>query len=423
MKKYGESLEHYKPVTFNSNIMWNKVMAVWVVTNDVLGQLRKRSAIGSIVYALRESFFDDYCYEIKGEGKIVFFYGRYNWRKDHFKSFITLANSLKNVKMVFANRTKRRIHPIRGLFFIFLHFVWFFQACKCGCGIIEACNVLRPLTLCKKIDRMILELLNENPGIFVTYYDASPDESYAVQIVKGNGIKTATLQHGSFAQKSIKKTISDTAFEYTESVSDYYLAWNKYTKDEWEKIGLDPKKVIVVGIPRYAQPITVEKRIKGDGCKVFGVMLNNGSFDTHNRALIKIANDIAKALKMKYVIRYHPALPDGAYSNLIDKDLFLSISDNSLSIQEYSNTVDFTIISSSSVFIDLVFLGKPVYRLKVTEEDTYSTIQMNAFSNLDEFSKLLNKPGDMNELFDYLCTTRDVASSYQNILNRLLGVS
>lgn len=415
---YKECLARFYPIGFDKRIKWESVMSVWVTTNDVLHSLSKRSAFGSIFYGLQTAFFDKYKYEISGNHDIVMFYGIYNWRKDHSKTFDNLAGRLSAVTICKAAPCVKVFHPVRGIFSVFLFLIWFFQALCAGCNFVEACNVIRPLALCRNLLPTLNNVLTKKVKLFVTYYDCSPDEAFAVQFAKLFEIKTATLQHGIFAKKNIQKTLGDTAFEYSESASDYYLAWNQYTKDECIKVGMDPDKVIICGIPKYAGFIPEDNASEHKG--VFGVILNNSSFDTHNKRLIDSANQISKRIGCKYVIRFHPELKHGKYKELIDESCFAGVSSNDLSISNYSNTVDFSIISSSSVLIDLVYLNKKVYRLIVTDEDTYSTIKMNSFRNVDDFIRLYHSQSDMCFLFDYLCTTYNIIENYQKALRTLI---
>lgn len=427
MNTYKAALTNYRPVGFDKRIKWDKVMAVWVVTNDMLGVLRKRSAIGAIKRGVREAFFDDYYYSVEGTGSALLFYGEYNWRADHERTFHNLCSNLKGVVEIKATKQKPKIHVIRGLAYLFLFCIWIIQAMLSGCNFVQACNVVRPLSICYKSNKLFSESCFKNALLLIAYYDVSPDESYVVQKAKLMGLKTATLQHGIFSEKKDKKALSDTGFEYSESVSDYYFAWNQYTKDEWLKMGLDEKKIIVVGIPKFAGN-TTKATDNTKSLDVFGVILNNSSFDAHNRLLVMTANKISESLGMCYVIRFHPELKGGikkAYEELADDRYFIGESDNKVSVPEYSNTVKFSIISSSSVFVDLVFLGADVYRLIVTDSDTYSNVKQNSFCNAEEFTKLYKDKTSLDNLFDYLCTTRDVSGSYQNVINSLLidGVS
>lgn len=421
MKTYREKMKTYHPAALPKYIEWQKVMAVWEVS-DEMGALRIRSGFGSILRALREAFVDTVIYHQTGNetAQCLLFYGAYNYRKDHYRTFTNFASSLENVRAMAAEPCKKRWHILRGIKLTGLNFVWIVQALLKGCNPVQAANTAHPLTLCYVMRNGLEKELNAHPKkLFIAYFDASPDESFAVQVARHYGLVTATLQHGIFASKQPRKMLSDTAFEYSDSVSDYYLAWNEYTKDEWKKVASETQKIKVLGIPKFsgAEEIKRPEKVKKN---VFGIMLNNSSFPEHNKRLIQMANEIAKRSGIKYVLRYHPELKKDAYQEYIDKEFCMGKSDNGMTIQEYADTVDFTVISSSSVFIDLLYLGYPVYRLKVFESDTYSNVAFNAFSRADELTEMLQSARGNEEVFDYMCTTRRVKKAYQDFIDEMV---
>ena len=141
---------------------------------------------------------------------------------------------------------------------------------------------------------------------------------FFVQMCQNRKVLTMTLQHGIFARKSVIHTITDTAFELSESISEYYLAWNQYTKDEAIKVGLGPEKIIVLGAPKYINTKEPTEICKADN-DVFGVILNNSAFDKHNRCLIEMANQIYNKTGLKYVLRYHPQMGGVEYKSLYNE--------------------------------------------------------------------------------------------------------
>ena len=424
MKKYRVSfrdrLRNYKPFFFDNRIEWDKVFALYITINDSLNCLGKRHMLESFLYALDYAFFDKFQLEFNGKGRMILFYGLFNWRKDHYSVFKKFSSKFDFATVAYPKPIEKKIQVLRGLQYLIMMLVWIMQALLCGYGIKKSFVMLRTLVICNRIDDFVEKLLSNDETLFVTYYDASPDEAYCVQKAKIHGKVTATLQHGIFCRKERQKALSDTAFEYSESNSDYYLGWNQYTKDEWSRIGLDENKFIMAGIPRYIDHHF--KTYNTNNCsqkKIFGVMLNNSSFDLHNKSLIKMANLIAESYNIKYVVRYHPELIPNSYDDLIDKKYFYGVSDNNMSIESYSNTVDFTIISSSRVMVDLVYLNKNVYRLKVTNEDTYNNINDNAFSTINEFRRIVNNSEGMEKVRRYLCTIDDVKETYSSIFKDL----
>lgn len=421
MRSYRERLIDYHPKGFESYVNWQQVMVTWVVSDEI-GKLRKRSGIGSFVRAIKEAFCNRYYYEKSGgsNAKTMFFYGRYNYRRDHYNTFSNFVANFKDSCCMKAIPCTSCINIWRGLKLLGLMWTWFFQALRIGVNVVQAANVVYPLTLCYLLKDDLEKILsNTSIKLFITYYDVSPDENFAVQVAKHYGKLTATLQHGIFSKKVPCKVLSDTAFEYSESIADYYLAWNQYTYDEWKKIGLPIHKIKVLGIPKYINLSSDGVEIT-DKKNIFGIMLNNSSFKEHNIRLITMGNEYARRTGMKYVLRYHPELKTDAYQDFIDEKCFHGKSDNSMTIEEYAKTVDFTIISSSSVFVDLIYLNYPVYRLEVFDNDTYSDVKFNAFSTIDELNTAMQEDMNNKKVFDYLCTTHNIKDFYQEFIDNIV---
>ncbi len=418
MESSYSKLEGVTFVGLPNYIKWRKVVAVKEADSQS-NPISIRNALGGFYWFLKYSLVDDRAYhQIKNkESEFLFFYGKYNLRRDHLKTFLTFSKRFTDADIIYADFKEKVKYNVFRLFYTLpLMLVWLFQMIMHRVPFLTACNSLPFVLYCYELNREAFDVSSYK--FVVVYYDASPDENFLVQMCKNSNILTMTLQHGIFARKSVIHTITDTAFELSESISDYYLAWNEYTKDEAIKVGLAPEKVIVLGAPKYIN--TQEPSgICRSNSNVFGVILNNSAFDVHNRRLIEMANQIYQNSGCKYVLRYHPQMNGSEYKSLYS-DGFFKCDDNGHSILEYAQSVSFTIISSSSVFVDLLLLKHPTYRLKVTPEDTYSTVPFNSFSTVKELLELQKNPGDINEAFLYLCNTYNVYDNYRSFFDSIL---
>lgn len=399
-------------------INWENVLAVKVADSQA-NPISLKNALGGFYWFFKFSIVEDRTYHkiINKKSEFLIFYGKYNLRKDHLKTFLGFSKRFSDADVIYADFNEKVKYNVLRLFYTLpLMLVWLFQMIIHRVPFLTACNTLPFVLYCYDLNR---EAVNVSSYKFVVvYYDASPDENFLVQVCKKSRVLTMTLQHGIFARKSVIHTITDTAFELSESISDYYLAWNEYTKDEAIKVGLAPEKVKVLGAPKY-----INSQEPSDICRsnnnVFGVILNNSAFEIHNRRLIDMANQIYLRSGRKYVLRYHPQMNGNEYKSLYNEG-FLKCDDNGHSIREYAQNVSFTIISSSSVFVDLLLLKHPTYRLKVTTEDTYSTVPFNSFDTVEELLELQKNPGEISEAFTYLCNTYNVYNNYRSFFDSIL---
>lgn len=397
-----------------------KIIATKVAQNPV-NPVNIRNSIGSIYYFFKESLIHDkeFKYTKNPAGKFLLYYGMFNCRKDHLKNFLNFSSHFHDADICNAYfLDKTNISFFYFIKCIPLFFIWLFQMLSNRISLGEACNAIRYVQLTYQYSIKLQPIFKKHYKFVVVYYDTSPDENYVVQEFSRLNVVTMTLQHGIFSRKNVLRTISDTAFELSESMSDYFLVWNKYTQDEAVKVGLKREKVIILGVPKFID-ISKPTQILASRNKIFGVILNNSAFDIHNRKLIETANEISNITGYKYILRYHPQMHGNEYKILCNNN-FLSKGDNSKSIAEYATEVSFTIISSSSVFVDLLMLKHPVYRLRVSEEDTYSTVSFNSFGSIEELNELLCSKSEDENAFAYLCNDYNIFENYRKFFDKFI---
>lgn len=351
----------------------------------------------------------------------LFFYGNVFYRKDHLKTFLDFTEEFENCDIINGEVIdKKKLNIFNIIKYLLLTAVWIIQLLLQGVKITEAFTYLPYAQTCLDVKKLINQLDVKKYKFVVTYYDLQPDDNCLIQYFKSNGITTMTLQHGIFAEKTNKQNVSDTAIEYSKSICDYYLAWNEYSRDEAVKVGVNPNKIQVLGIPKYACMKQINSQYYSDN-NIFGVVLNNNDFELHNQMLVKMASELSEKTKMKYILRYHPTMKGDEYNHLTN-DFYIGNSDKNTSITEYAQTIEFTLISSSSVFVDLLFIKHPVYRLVVTKEDTYSTVKYNSFNNVDELVLQLHSNSSHNDridLFRYLCTSYNAIDNYKKFFVKM----
>ena len=278
----------------NPSVDFSKVLSV-KAADSITNPISMYNAIGGLYYCLHDALIRDreYHYDESSKAQFLLFYGKYNLRADHLHTFLKFAKSFEDCDAFYARPFEKKHIDILGLLRCLIMMpIWLLQALFKRVPFKVACNAMPYIQLCAQLSRDAAFLLNKNYSFVVFYYDAAPDENYMAQLYKKKGVITMTLQHGIFSRKKhIIRSIIDMAFELSESISDYYLAWNQYTKDEAIKVGLNPNRVVVLGAPKYIdfkEPINPHL----SKCDVFGVILNNSAFDHHNRKLIEMAEII-----------------------------------------------------------------------------------------------------------------------------------
>lgn len=365
-----------------------------------------------------------YDFQKRDGSKFCFFYGWWFFRKDHFTTFIDFSNKFDECDVLHSQQVVSRhnifIAFLRFIYMCFLSLIWINQLFFSKHSFKESLTYLPFLATCIELKRIVKKYPLNNYRFFVTYYDLAPDQNYFIQKCKSIGVATMTLQHGTFSRKKNVKTVVDSGIEFSGSLSDYFLAWNEYTKDEALKVGMNSKKIKVLGIPKYCS--VKDCKTPPNNCnKVFGVILNNGNLDFYNKKMIECANEIYAKTGYRYVLRYHPWQKGNEYTGYLG-DGFLHNTDNTKPITDYLKEVDFSIVSNSSVFVELLFLRHRVFRMSISEDDMYSTIKENSFSTPGELVEVLKNPinkENYDYLFKYLCNGYNSCENYKRFFKEM----
>ncbi|MCD7882767.1 MAG: hypothetical protein LUI87_03525, partial [Lachnospiraceae bacterium] len=247
--------------------------------------------------------------------------------------------------------------------------------------------------------------------------DVSSAEHIIIERANSKGITTVTMEHGAFGGYNPKEaTLDELGIEFRFSNAKYYLLWNLDEKEKAINSGLTEDKLKIVGIPAY---IGVERNSLRNKQNLFGIILNGAMYETHNIPLIKMGNKIAKYLGYKYIVRYHPNYKGTEYFDQINYDYYAGNSEKSESILEYSKRVDFSIITCSAVFNELIYLNSTVYRYAYDPNDKFSDVKDNSFESFEDFKAMY--PDDHGDaLFNRFCTVRDVEKAYKDFYRGLL---
>ncbi len=307
-------------------------------------------------------------------------------------------------------------------------FVWLIQLRK------SDLNYLRKLVLIRKLIEVLhlKRFIEKNKDItdktvaLVVFNDSLPSGNFIVQYFKKRKIKTSTLQHGIVV--SPREEINNVDFsglELQNSNSDYFLAWNEFTRKEALKAGMESEKVKVLGITRC---INLENKvINNQETNVFGVVLDGEFTKENNPVLIKFAKEIAQCLGMKFIVRFHPRMDVHSYDNLLDNDNWLlEVSGINEDIYQYMKKVRFSLIANSTAYIEMIFMHHIVYKYN-SLMDKYESVKWGTFSNIEELLNKLNSQEsnltEQSHLYHELITIPNIRESYANFFHDFYDLS
>jgi len=193
-------------------------------------------------------------------------------------------------------------------------------------------------------------------GTLVTFCDAHPMENLATQLSASMGLATITNQHGQYRILDHRNMSAD-AEAYANFQSDRMLAWGRATVREFEKAGIAPSRLSIIGWIRA--PRSAEPQVATDAA-CFGVMLNGENARESNLNLLRAAEEIAARLDVGYVVRLHPWSRADDYSAVTGARCIGMLH---LSLADYLGRVRFSLGHMSGAVVEVLDAGSPVYLL------------------------------------------------------------
>lgn len=379
---------------------------------------KKRKSPGHLLSrAVRSCFRDTFHFRLDQQNGSILFFTSFIARKSVIDNFMKVRG-LVNSDLLIKEENYSRFSFFQGLRMIPLLFSWNRALKHLVINQSDRYSLLYEIVRLYRLHK-ILESLPSSYRLVVTFYDSFLPESYVIEYFRLLSVKSAVLQHGQFTSWRADNFF-DCGIEFKTFKSDYLLAWNQYTIDEAIKSGISEDKLYLAGIWSYigSKRVTCRKNQNG----VFGVVISHPSWENENTELIKAANMISVKTGFKYYLKLHPNYAEDAFNSQVN-DHYIGNVKKGIPMIGYTNIVDFSLIGSSSVFTELVFIDHDVYRYSSgLPNDKYEPVKKGKyFTSVEEleqkFDELYKLPVS-SELFDYLCSVSDVEESYKRFFKQ-----
>ena len=221
------------------------------------------------------------------------------------------------------------------------------------------------------------ECSNYKIKYFLSCADFLPLDNLLTQYFKKKDVKTITLQEGGFIRKDVL---------YPSPISEYFLCWGDYIKENVQKNSTVNTIVRNLGLPL---PFN---KIKNSNSNNIYILLSGDIFIDINKKILNIAVEINKKLKGIIYVQFHPKSKLSLYPNLSQFTLVTKPPDDAqLAIGYYSTILLFLLLSNYQLYL---------YKSEMTEkiwDDSY------LFSNAEELLLKINKkyltPSSLREHF------------------------
>ncbi len=361
------------------------------------------------------------------DGSKILFYQSFFSRESSRRQFYDVQEIVDSDLISYNQKRGRCVHILLGLYLIFINLpVWFFQLRRKAVPISECPRYIHSLIKFFFVSRRIETLSSLGKyKLLVTFCDAYPEESFVSQLCKYKGVKTATLQHGAFSAWRENELINS-GVELRCFNSDYLLCWNSFTVEEARKCNIPEEKLVVVGILGYVKNEPVNWTCPHN--KTFGVVIGHESFENENLMMIECANRIAEKENMDFYLKLHPNYGELYFNDKVSKAHYKGNIKKGIPIAEYAEMVDFSIVGSSSVFLELVFINHDVIRYSSGEvTDKFRDVRIGKIiHSVEEIDKVINvnpnnAEGESGKLFSFLCGKKNVKEEYKKFFLKCVG--
>lgn len=291
-----------------------------------------------------------------------------------------------------ANQNTRKFDLKRTITLIVLDLIWFCQLSR-KYKIGEAIQIISYLNDFIDIDKSLNNIAKTIlPKLITVRYDSSPYMNFVSQRMKLLGVSTSTLQHGiMLAQRSgLESNCDFSGVEFNGFVSDYFLAWNEFSKSEGIKQGISEKHFYIVGISKCL----FKPQLHHANTKIIGIILDGQYEEEHNKPMIELVKKLAKKQGYTYILRYHPDFRCNEYNFLLDENG--SNCPKEKNLETYINEVDLCVLANSTVLFELEYYNKPFIRYSMRKEtDKFIDYPVPSFSNESEMNDCFKKIGNI----------------------------
>ena len=378
-------------------------------------------------------FFKQYTYnhEIQPGAKILFLFSQsYAERGDHKKTFNKVTSLLKSKDTLIAE-VRHKMFDIRGSLLLIYLPIWLMQMRKVDINFKYKLYLASSIVESKKwVSSMEFKISPQKYNLLVTFCDAHLADNLLTQRFKKAGVATATLQHGWY-NKTLKdaEDFSKIGLGFEGFLSDNILIWGDYIKTNAIQSGVVLKSLICAGHPRYIGYTDV---IKGGKDNMFGIILGRSMhyYKQENIKLIEIANSVSEELGVRYVVKFHPgdtAAEIREYDDLIKPECLYKTYQNAASLGTYIMDVELSIVGTSSVYADLLYMGEIVFRFTAVNDD-YDEIQWGKFNNKYELLNLMKAYQKEKDSFGkiaketgcLLCGKGNIADNYKGFFSNFM---
>lgn len=261
----------------------------------------------------------------------MFSMGQYGGRKDYYEIWDFVKNCVSNLsELDFTYAPKKIRFRLSNLITAF----------KCISLARKDLSIQGVIILASKLTYYLniideVEKLNPLAKKYCAFSSVLPLEAILTSYFKLQGTPTYSLQHGLYFV--FKENVLIDSLAYENLISDYHFCWGKYTKDEFQKYGINTGSLIIGGYPRAVNRKKRPVMLNKNNCVV---LFSRQAFHDTNLHLIELLRGFSEKFKVKFYFKLHPTLTWDYYKKIAD-DMGWEIIPKEKTINELFNHNEF----------------------------------------------------------------------------------
>lgn len=380
-----------------------------------------KSILKSISFFLCNLFSSKFASIDKKITHLFFFSPQYNSRKDHLLWVDNLAKNINHSYLYLHKKNKIDIN----IYKIYIVLSWLVQINKIKLTLSDKLIIITNMKIAYDAICNINNANKKNRIRSITVIcDVHLIDNILVQYYNIHGFTTVSLQHGIYS--SITNPIS-----IVNSKSQYLLVYGKQAQDECRKLGMESKKIKIIGMPQLLLKSVVTKYEFNNNFRNIGIIFDGGRYINNDLKMLNQIVNFNKKYGCNINIKLHPSTSIEKYDYLLKNNF--NIFYKEITAEKFIQESDIIICSKSTVFISAMLLLKPVYLFKNTFEQKFPDLFPNeewcSFSTHQDLEKCIcNLRENCDDYFkkmierrEYYTNTKDVRKSYIKFYNQISG--
>lgn len=240
----------------------------------------------------------------------------------------------------------------------------------------------------------------------LVWSDHAQFEKTMVLLAKSHGIPTFVIQHGVFGNILRKDQTVWASQDNKRVYADYFCCWGKITKDWLVKSGIEEKRLILTGSPRYDSYFSnslynnyesgnILLATSGIPSNTFSIFSSVRCIEEYEKGIRSVCRAARSFPDKRFVVKLHPYADEGfdIVKVILEENPQANIIKNAGIVETIKNS-DIVISTGSSVLLEAMILHKPTIMLRYisgVEQQEISYSEFGASVGVDGNEESLKK--------------------------------